>query len=179
MFQVSVEETFSAGHALRGYKGKCENPHGHNYRVRVTVEGPQLDAIGLLVDFVHVKQVIALVQWQVPVLLFEGTEAGKIHLQLSRVGRKKAGQERRSLAGKISHHAVQPLAVRRIGRNALESICSGPIGDVLMKTRIGLLLRKQEIPIFLREIHGNPGKEQDLPAFELIAIPAGGFRRRV
>src|SRR5262245_52035526 len=58
MFQVSVEETFSAGHALRGYKGKCENPHGHNYRVRVTVEGPKLDAIGLLVDFVQVKKII-------------------------------------------------------------------------------------------------------------------------
>ncbi len=58
MFQVSVEETFSAGHALRGYKGKCENPHGHNYRVRVTVEGPGLDSIGLLVDFVQMKQVI-------------------------------------------------------------------------------------------------------------------------
>ncbi|MGB2622104.1 MAG: 6-carboxytetrahydropterin synthase QueD [Candidatus Acidiferrum sp.] len=58
MFQVSVEETFSAGHALRGYKGKCENVHGHNYRVRVTLEGPQLDAIGLLVDFTRLKQVI-------------------------------------------------------------------------------------------------------------------------
>lgn len=58
MFQVSVEETFSAGHALRGYKGKCENPHGHNYRVRVTIEGPQLDSIGLLVDFTQVKHAI-------------------------------------------------------------------------------------------------------------------------
>ena len=58
MFQVSVEETFSAGHALRGYKGKCENPHGHNYRVRVTLEGPQLDSIGLLVDFTHLKHII-------------------------------------------------------------------------------------------------------------------------
>jgi 6-pyruvoyltetrahydropterin/6-carboxytetrahydropterin synthase len=58
MFQVSVEETFSAGHALRGYKGKCENPHGHNYRVRVTLEGPQLDSIGLLYDFAHVKRVL-------------------------------------------------------------------------------------------------------------------------
>jgi len=58
MFQVSVEETFSAGHALRGYKGKCENVHGHNYRVRVTIEGPQLDSIGLLVDFTHVKAVV-------------------------------------------------------------------------------------------------------------------------
>jgi len=58
MFQVSVEETFSAGHALRGYRGKCENVHGHNYRVRVTVEGPQLDSIGLLCDFTELKRVI-------------------------------------------------------------------------------------------------------------------------
>src|ERR1700745_4344637 len=58
MFQVSVEETFSAGHALRGYRGKCENVHGHNYRVRVSVEGPQLDSIGLLLDFTELKRVI-------------------------------------------------------------------------------------------------------------------------
>lgn len=58
MFQVSVEETFSSGHALRGYKGKCENVHGHNYRVRISVEGPALDNIGLLVDFTHVKKVM-------------------------------------------------------------------------------------------------------------------------
>jgi 6-pyruvoyltetrahydropterin/6-carboxytetrahydropterin synthase len=58
MFQVSVEETFSSGHALRGYKGKCENVHGHNYRIQVTLEGPQLDSIGLLVDFTQVKQVV-------------------------------------------------------------------------------------------------------------------------
>ena len=58
MFEVSVEETFSAGHALRGYKGKCENPHGHNYRVRVNVEGEQLDSIGLLFVFAHLKKIL-------------------------------------------------------------------------------------------------------------------------
>ncbi len=58
MFQVSVDESFSAGHALRNYKGKCENLHGHNYKVRVTLEGAQLDQTGLLYDFVHLKQVI-------------------------------------------------------------------------------------------------------------------------
>jgi 6-pyruvoyltetrahydropterin/6-carboxytetrahydropterin synthase len=58
MFRVSVDESFSAGHALRGYKGKCENPHGHNYKVQVTLEGAQLDAIGLLYDFAHLKRVI-------------------------------------------------------------------------------------------------------------------------
>ena len=58
MFEVSVEETFAAGHALRNYKGKCENVHGHNYRVMVTVQGEQLDASGLLVDFLDIKRLM-------------------------------------------------------------------------------------------------------------------------
>ena len=58
MFEITVDETFAAGHALRGYKGKCENIHGHNYRVRVTLEGPELDSVGLLCDFGQLKQVI-------------------------------------------------------------------------------------------------------------------------
>jgi 6-pyruvoyltetrahydropterin/6-carboxytetrahydropterin synthase len=58
MFEVSVDETFAAGHALRGYKGKCENVHGHNYKVRIVLEGSQLDSIGLLFDFTHLKRVM-------------------------------------------------------------------------------------------------------------------------
>jgi 6-pyruvoyltetrahydropterin/6-carboxytetrahydropterin synthase len=58
MFEIFVDETFAAGHALRGYKGKCENVHGHNYRVRVTLAGSELDSVGMLYDFVHLKQVI-------------------------------------------------------------------------------------------------------------------------
>ncbi|MGH9475836.1 MAG: 6-carboxytetrahydropterin synthase QueD [Terriglobales bacterium] len=55
MFSITVEETFSSGHALRGYRGKCENPHGHNYRVRVRVDGTGLNDIGLLYDFKDLK----------------------------------------------------------------------------------------------------------------------------
>ena len=55
MFEVSVEDSFAAGHALRGYRGKCENPHGHNYKVRITLHGEQLDNIGLLFDFKDLK----------------------------------------------------------------------------------------------------------------------------
>src|SRR5262244_2857946 len=58
MFEVTIEQTFAAGHALRNYHGKCENVHGHNYRCQVTVEGQQLDSIGLLVDFVELKRVV-------------------------------------------------------------------------------------------------------------------------
>jgi 6-pyruvoyltetrahydropterin/6-carboxytetrahydropterin synthase len=56
-----VEETFAAGHALRNYRGKCENVHGHNYRVQLTFSGPELDSIGLLVDFVAVKKLMRTV----------------------------------------------------------------------------------------------------------------------
>lgn len=58
MFEVAVEESFAAGHALRGYHGKCENIHGHNYKVRVTLQGPELNQVGLLCDFVELKQII-------------------------------------------------------------------------------------------------------------------------
>jgi 6-pyruvoyltetrahydropterin/6-carboxytetrahydropterin synthase len=56
MFEIYVEGSFSAGHALRGYKGKCENVHGHNYKVRLTLEGPALDETGLLSDFAGLKK---------------------------------------------------------------------------------------------------------------------------
>jgi 6-pyruvoyltetrahydropterin/6-carboxytetrahydropterin synthase len=56
MFEVSVDQTFAAGHALRNYKGRCENVHGHNFRVQVTIEGERLDDTGMLVDFLDVKR---------------------------------------------------------------------------------------------------------------------------
>ena len=58
MFEVTVERSFAAGHYLRNYKGKCENPHGHNYKVRVTLAGDRLDHAGLLLDFKDLKDVM-------------------------------------------------------------------------------------------------------------------------
>ena len=63
MYEISVDYTFAAGHALRNYKGKCENVHGHNYKLRVTVEGAELNSTGLLIDFIDVRAAIrALVE---------------------------------------------------------------------------------------------------------------------
>ncbi len=58
MFEITVEDTFAAGHYLRNYKGKCEKPHGHNYKVRVTMHGQKLDHAGLLVDFKDLREVM-------------------------------------------------------------------------------------------------------------------------
>jgi 6-pyruvoyltetrahydropterin/6-carboxytetrahydropterin synthase len=58
MFEITVQAGFSSGHYLRNYHGKCENPHGHNYRVLVTLIGEDLDPSGLLLDFKELKHVL-------------------------------------------------------------------------------------------------------------------------
>jgi 6-pyruvoyltetrahydropterin/6-carboxytetrahydropterin synthase len=55
-FEVMIERNFSSAHQLRGYRGKCENLHGHNYKIEIYARGSELNHIGLLVDFVELKQ---------------------------------------------------------------------------------------------------------------------------
>jgi 6-pyruvoyltetrahydropterin/6-carboxytetrahydropterin synthase len=61
MFEVTVEQTFAAAHALRNYKGGCENVHGHNFKVQVVLAGDRLDDAGMLVDFIDVKNLMGQV----------------------------------------------------------------------------------------------------------------------
>ena len=56
MFEVKVETSFSAAHHLLNYKGKCENQHGHNWKVEVYVQGEVLDKSNILVDFKVLKR---------------------------------------------------------------------------------------------------------------------------
>ena len=55
MFEVRVESSFSAAHFLRDYHGKCENLHGHNYKVYAHARGTELDEGGMLLDFGELK----------------------------------------------------------------------------------------------------------------------------
>ncbi|MEA3489734.1 MAG: 6-carboxytetrahydropterin synthase QueD [Candidatus Omnitrophota bacterium] len=58
MFTIKVRSTFSSAHNLRGYKGKCEDVHGHNWRVEAAVSSGQLDEIGMVVDFKELKEAL-------------------------------------------------------------------------------------------------------------------------
>ena len=58
MYSGRVEADFSAAHFLSHYRGKCENLHGHNYKVRLWVRGKTLDEGGMLVDFSLLKQIL-------------------------------------------------------------------------------------------------------------------------
>ncbi len=58
MFQISRERVFSASHQLRGYKGKCERLHGHNWRVRVHLQAAELDESGMVIDFHELDRIM-------------------------------------------------------------------------------------------------------------------------
>ncbi len=55
MYEIMVEDNFSAAHRLKGYKGKCEELHGHNWKVQAFLKGRKLDKSGLLFDFKKLK----------------------------------------------------------------------------------------------------------------------------
>ena len=54
-YKVSVIKSFAGAHFLRQYKGKCENLHGHNWKIRAAFSGTKLAADGMLIDFTEVK----------------------------------------------------------------------------------------------------------------------------
>lgn len=56
MFELTVETTFSAAHQLKGYKGKCERLHGHNWKVQVHVIAEKLNEIDIAIDFHELKR---------------------------------------------------------------------------------------------------------------------------
>ncbi len=56
MFEVAIEVWFSAAHSLRHYHGKCEELHGHNWKVEVTALREDLDEIGMVMDFKILKE---------------------------------------------------------------------------------------------------------------------------
>ena len=56
MYRVSIERHFDAAHYLREYNGKCENLHGHRYKVVVNLKTDRLDNIGLAYDFTILKK---------------------------------------------------------------------------------------------------------------------------
>ena len=56
MYKINVEADFSSAHNLRGYKGKCEALHGHNWKVEICAKAEKLGKDGMLLDFRFVKK---------------------------------------------------------------------------------------------------------------------------
>lgn len=58
MYEIAAFGHFDAAHYLRGYKGKCANIHGHRWKVEITLQGSRLNELGILIDFMDVKNML-------------------------------------------------------------------------------------------------------------------------
>lgn len=57
-FEITTTRSFSAAHQLQLYNGSLEPLHGHNWRVKVTVESDELDSIGVVMDFHELERLL-------------------------------------------------------------------------------------------------------------------------
>lgn len=56
MYELTVTSHFSGAHRLRYLHGKCEELHGHNWKIEVSVTSPKLNREGVVIDFALLKQ---------------------------------------------------------------------------------------------------------------------------
>lgn len=56
MYEVTIKKSFSAAHVLKEIGGKCEELHGHNFVVEVSVASCELNAEGIVIDFRILKK---------------------------------------------------------------------------------------------------------------------------
>ena len=57
MYELKIITQFAAAHRLLNFQGKCEQLHGHNWKVEVFVRADQLDSAGLVRDFGEIKAI--------------------------------------------------------------------------------------------------------------------------
>lgn len=59
MFELKIITDFAAAHQLKMVAEKCENLHGHNWKIEVHVAGESLNKAGVLMDFGEIKRHVA------------------------------------------------------------------------------------------------------------------------
>jgi 6-pyruvoyltetrahydropterin/6-carboxytetrahydropterin synthase len=59
MFELKIVTHFAAAHQLKMVAEKCENLHGHNWKIEVSLKGEQLNSAGILMDFGEIKKEVA------------------------------------------------------------------------------------------------------------------------
>ncbi|MCF8057214.1 MAG: 6-carboxytetrahydropterin synthase QueD [Desulfocapsa sp.] len=58
MYDIFIKTHFAGAHHLRNYPGDCENPHGHNWKIKVTVRATEVDELGMGIDFKVLKKIV-------------------------------------------------------------------------------------------------------------------------
>jgi len=61
MYELKVVTHFAAAHQLKMVAKKCENLHGHNWKIEICVAGENLNDAGVLIDFGELKQHVSII----------------------------------------------------------------------------------------------------------------------
>jgi len=64
MYELKVVTHFAAAHQLKMVSKKCENLHGHNWKIEVYIKGETLNEAGVLIDFGELKQHVSSIMEQ-------------------------------------------------------------------------------------------------------------------
>ena len=97
------------------------------------------------------QQIIAPMCRQLPSLLFKRTEAGKIQQKFAGVGLQEIRQEGGHCRRIVAHDFMQPLAIfRALARYSVQRTRLRPVGNILVKARLRLLLRYQKVLVRAR-----------------------------
>lgn len=108
MYEVTATLVISASHHLRGYEGKCENVHGHNYKIEATVAAGELDGTGLAVDFKVLKEHLRKVAGK-----FDHTDLNQ-HEEFSKLNPSSENLARVIYSGLKKSMTVLPVEVMRV-----------------------------------------------------------------
>jgi 6-pyruvoyltetrahydropterin/6-carboxytetrahydropterin synthase len=58
MYVLTIKSDFAAAHQIRGYQGACENLHGHNWKVELTITASKLNELGIVIDFREMQRIL-------------------------------------------------------------------------------------------------------------------------
>jgi 6-pyruvoyltetrahydropterin/6-carboxytetrahydropterin synthase len=109
MYEIAVEADFDAAHYLRGYEGKCENVHGHRFRVMARVGAKGTDVVGMGYDFTKLRQQLGQVVGRLDhVCLNDMPPFDKINPSSENIASTIFGELQAMLGGQgVSLHSIQ------------------------------------------------------------------------
>lgn len=73
MFEITIQRSFTATHALRLSDGSREPIHSHDWQLKVTVGSDQLDSIDTVMDFHDLEAIVERV-----IQPFQNTDLGQV-----------------------------------------------------------------------------------------------------
>lgn len=126
MYELKTEASFDSAHFLADYYGKCENLHGHRWRVEVTIASDELGSSGterdMVCDFGEFKRIVreTVAKYDHMFLVEQGTLKKRTMKALKKEGFKIKLLPFRTTAENLAKHFYDKLCAKGLPVKAVE-----------------------------------------------------------